>query len=78
MCGQISLIANLYFQLMDQLSDQEIFYSKPYYLLSGLLGHEGQEIQKKLQKKLRLLDAYEENLWFSFLFLHPELASPRF
>jgi len=72
------LIANLYFQLMDQLSDQEIFYSKPYYLLSGLLGHEGQEIQKKLQKKLRLLDAYEENLWFSFLFLHPELASPRF
>lgn len=71
------LIANLYFQLIDELTDQEIFYSKPYYLLSGLLGHEGQKIQEKLQKKLVLLDSYEEDLWSTFLYRHPSLTPAR-
>jgi ribosomal protein L11 methyltransferase len=71
------LIANLFFQTIDQLTDQEVFYSKPYYLLSGLLGHEGYRVQEKLQKKLTLLDTHQENFWFSYLFRHPQLASPK-
>lgn len=62
------LIANLYFQAIDQLTDQEAFYSKPYSLLSGLLGHEGYQTREKLQKRLTLLDTHQENFWFTFLF----------
>ncbi len=65
------LIANLYFQVLDQLTDQEAFYSHPYCLLSGLLGHEGYRIQEKVQKRLTLLETYQENFWFSQLFHHP-------
>jgi len=70
------LIANLFFQTIDQLTDQEVFFSKPYYLLSGLLGHEGYRVREKLQKRLTLLDTHQENFWFSYLFRHPQLASP--
>lgn len=62
------LIANLYFQVLDELTDQEVFYSKPYYLLSGLLGHEGHRILEKLQKRLILLDTQQQNFWFTLLF----------
>jgi len=51
--------------------DQEAFYSKPYYILSGLLGHEGYQIQQKLGERLTLLDSHQENFWFSFLFANP-------
>jgi len=62
------LIANIYFQVIDQITDQEAFYSKKYYILSGLSGHEGHLIAEKLKKRLQLLDTYQENLWFSYLF----------
>ncbi len=62
------LIANLHFQVIDQITDQEDFYTKKYYVLSGLLGHEGHLIEEKLQKKLHLLDRHEENFWFTYLF----------
>jgi ribosomal protein L11 methyltransferase len=65
------LIANLHFQALDELTDQDIFYSKPYYLLSGLLGHEGYRLQEKLGDRLTLLDQYHENFWFSFLYRNP-------
>jgi len=65
------LIANLYFQVLDQLTDQDAFYSHPYYLLSGLLGHEGYRIQEKVQKRLTLLEFHQENFWFSYLFAQP-------
>jgi len=70
------LIANLYFQVLDQLTDQDVFYSKRYYLLSGLLGHEGFQIQQKLMGKLTLLDSYQENFWFSLLFGNPKTSFP--
>jgi ribosomal protein L11 methyltransferase len=70
------LIANLFFQAIDQLTDQEVFYSKPYYLLSGLLGHEGYRVREKLQKRLTLMDTHQENFWFSHLFRHPQLTRP--
>jgi ribosomal protein L11 methylase PrmA len=65
------LIANLHFQAIDQLTDQEAFYSKPYCLLSGLLGHEGYRVREKLQKRMTLLDTHQENFWFTHLFRHP-------
>jgi ribosomal protein L11 methyltransferase len=70
------LIANLYFQAIDQLTEQEAFYSKPYYLLSGPLGHEGYRVREKLQKKLILLDTHQENFWFTFLFAKPVDGGP--
>ena len=70
------LIANLHFQALDRLTDQNTFYSKPYYLLSGLLGHEGYRIQQKLEKELTLLDSYQENFWFTHLFRHPSPNPP--
>jgi ribosomal protein L11 methyltransferase len=70
------LIANLFFQAIDQLTDQEVFYSKPYYLLSGLLGYEGYRIQQKLGERLTLLDSHQENFWFSFLFANPVDGRP--
>jgi ribosomal protein L11 methyltransferase len=62
------LIANLHFQVIDQITDQEPFYSKNYYILSGLLGHEGHLIEEKLKKRLHLLDRLQENFWFTYLF----------
>jgi ribosomal protein L11 methyltransferase len=70
------LIANLYFQVLDQLTDQDTFYSHSYYLLSGLLGHEAFRMAQKLEKRLVLLDTHQENFWFSHLFRHPQLTSP--
>ena len=65
------LIANLYFQVLDRLTDQDAFYSHPSYLLSGLLGHEGYRIAQKLEKRLILLDTHQENFWLTYLFRHP-------
>jgi ribosomal protein L11 methyltransferase len=67
------LIANLYFQVLDQLIEQEVFYSHPYYLLSGLLGHESHLIQEKLGSRFILLDHYQENFWFSLLYFNPSI-----
>jgi len=62
------LMANMYFQVLNEISDQEAFYSKKYYLLSGLIGHEGSLLVEKMKTKLHLLDSYQENFWFSYLF----------
>jgi len=70
------LIANLFFRVIEQLTDQEAFYSKPYSILSGLLGHEGFRIRQKLEGRLTLLDSYQENLWFSLLFANPADRKP--
>jgi ribosomal protein L11 methyltransferase len=70
------LIANLYFQVLDELTEQEIFYSKPYYLLSGLFGHEAYRMTQKLEKRLTLLGTQQENFWFTFLFGNPKTSFP--
>jgi ribosomal protein L11 methyltransferase len=62
------LIGNLYFQVLDRLTDQEIFFSRKYYLLSGLRGQEGHRIEEKLRERLILLNTYQENFWFTYLF----------
>jgi ribosomal protein L11 methyltransferase len=65
------LIANLHFQVLDQITDHGAFYSRKYYLLSGLLGHEGHRIEEKLKGRLRLFQSYQENFWFTYLFQNP-------
>jgi len=32
------------------------------------MGHEGHRIEEKLKRRLTLLDMYQENFWFSYLF----------
>jgi ribosomal protein L11 methyltransferase len=65
------LIANLYFQVLEELLSREDFYSRPYYLLSGLLGHESHLLQERLRDRLTLRDQYQENFWFTFLYQNP-------
>jgi ribosomal protein L11 methyltransferase len=65
------LIANLYLQVLEELLIREDFYSRPYYLLSGLLGHESHRLREKLEGRLTLLDHCQENFWFSFLYQNP-------
>jgi ribosomal protein L11 methyltransferase len=62
------LFANIHYAVIDRLTDQESFYDKKFYILSGLLGHEGYRIEEKIGKRLCLLDRHEENFWFSYLF----------
>jgi ribosomal protein L11 methyltransferase len=62
------LIANMHFQVIDQITSQEVFYSRKYYILSGLIGHEGYLIEEKLKNRLHLMDKHQENFWFTYLF----------
>mgnify|MGYP000675226032 CR=1 FL=1 len=65
------LVANLYFQVLEELLGREDFYGRPYYLLSGLLGHESHLLQERLKGRLILVDQFQENFWFSFLYRNP-------
>ena len=71
------LIANLYFQVLEELTQRKDFYSRSYYLLSGLLGHESYLLQERLRDRLTLLDQYQENFWFSFLYHDPRAETAR-
>ena len=62
------LIANMHFQIIDQITNQEAFYKNKYYILSGLIGHEGYLVEEKLKQRLYLLDKRQENFWFTYLF----------
>ncbi len=65
------LLANMHFQVIDAITDEDSFYSKKYYLLSGLLGQEGHQIEEKVRRRLTLLDFHQENFWFTYLFRNP-------
>lgn len=69
--GADLLIANLHFAVIGRMTEQEEFYSPKYYILSGLMGHEGPLLEEKLKGRLNLLDTYQENLWFSYLLESP-------
>lgn len=61
------LIANMHFRVLDEITDQDLFYTKSYYLLSGLSGDEGPRLREKLERRLNLLDCREDDSWFSYL-----------
>lgn len=62
------LVANIHHAVIDDITNREAFFTKRYYLLSGLLGGEGARISEKLAPRLRLLGTHSENYWFSYLF----------
>jgi ribosomal protein L11 methyltransferase len=62
------LVANIHHAVIDDITNREAFFTKQYYLLSGLLGSEGARINEKLAPRLRLLETHSENYWFSYLF----------
>ena len=65
------LLANMHYQVIDQITDREDFYRSKYYLLSGLLGQEGHQIEEKVKKRLTLQAIHQENFWFTYLFRNP-------
>ncbi len=66
------LVANMHYTVIDELTELHDFYTKRYYLVSGLLASEGHRIQEKLEKRLALIDTCAENFWFSYLFKNPD------
>jgi len=69
LCLQADLIiANMHFAVIDPLTRIEEFYTRDYYLVSGLIRTEGASIQEKLSLRLDLLDSYSESFWFTYLF----------
>ena len=62
------LVANIHHAVIDELTRHELFYTKEYYLVSGLLGSEGHSIEEKLKGRLELIDTCSENFWFTYLF----------
>lgn len=62
------LMANMPWEIIDQITGQEIFFTKHFYLISGLLGNEAHRLRQKLAERLILIDQYAENFWFSFLY----------
>jgi ribosomal protein L11 methyltransferase len=62
------LVANMHFAVIDEITRLDDFYTKRYYIISGLLASEGHRIAERLQERLTLIDTRSENFWFSYLF----------
>jgi ribosomal protein L11 methyltransferase len=62
------LVANMHYAVIDEITGLDAFYTKKYYLVSGLLASEGHRIVERLEKRLALIDTCAENFWFSYLF----------
>ncbi|HVN22447.1 MAG TPA: 50S ribosomal protein L11 methyltransferase [Syntrophorhabdales bacterium] len=62
------LVANMHYAVIDEITRLEAFYTKRYYLLSGLLASESYKISERLRERLTLVDTWADNFWFSHLF----------
>lgn len=62
------LMANMPFEIINRITDEPLFFTKKYYLLSGLLGREASHLMEKLKEKFILMDQFAENFWFTFLY----------
>ena len=62
------LVANMHYAVVDEITGLDAFYTKQYYLISGLLASEGHRIAERLKERLSLIDTCTENFWFSYLF----------
>jgi hypothetical protein len=49
---------------------KEEFYTKGYYLVSGLI----RAIEERLKKRLDVLERYSENFWFTYLLENRQAA----
>jgi ribosomal protein L11 methyltransferase len=66
------LVANMHYAAIDEITGMDDFYTKQYYIVSGLLASEGHRIKERLEKRLELIDTCTENFWFSYLFKNTE------
>ncbi len=62
------LLANIHYAVIEELTRDDKFYGKKYYVLSGLLGSEGYRIEERLKDRFNLVDRCVENFWFAYLF----------
>lgn len=62
------LVANMHYAAIDEITGFDAFYTKKYYVISGLLATEGHRISERLKERLTLIDTFAENFWFSYLF----------
>jgi ribosomal protein L11 methyltransferase len=62
------VLANIYYALLREVLEQERFFDKPWYILSGLVGAEVDKILTQIrQLPLEVVQVRDENLWFAIL-----------
>lgn len=63
------LCANLYYSAINQLMDQEQFFTKKWYILSGLLASEEGVIEKRLLEEAgtSLVETIGNQGWFTLV-----------
>ena len=62
------VVANMHHAAIEPLLRREEFYTKAYYLVSGLIRTEGASIRERLGERLDLMESFSENYWFTYLF----------
>lgn len=63
------LIANIHFNVMRQLVESEGFYHKKWFILSGLMRSQANDIQNRLlQKPVNIIKKWaQDGIWYTFL-----------
>jgi ribosomal protein L11 methyltransferase len=62
------VIANMHHAVIEPLTRRDDFYTKAFYLVSGLIRTEGGAMRERLEERLDLMESFSENLWFTYLF----------
>jgi ribosomal protein L11 methyltransferase len=62
------VLANIYYAILREILEQERFFDKPWYIISGLVGTEVDKILTQIsQLPLEVEQVLDENLWFAIL-----------
>ena len=62
------VLANIYYAILREILEQERFFDKPWYIISGLVGTEVDKILTQMrQLPLEVVQVLDENLWFAIL-----------
>ncbi len=68
------VVANIYYALLREILTEETFFSKSWYILSGLVGTEVEKILTQLRGlPVEVVQVLDENLWFAILARHRRL-----
>lgn len=61
-------LANMYYAILREVMEQERFFNKAWYILSGLVGTEIDKMLTQMrQTPLEVVQVVDENLWFAIL-----------
>ncbi|AEB09459.1 50S ribosomal protein L11 methyltransferase [Desulfobacca acetoxidans] len=62
------VLANIFFSVLSSMLDQEVFFNKPWYIFSGLIGTEVNKFITRMQRlPLEVVQVLDDNLWFAIL-----------